>query len=260
MSSSRQPNLLRQIERDLLGEKSLETVLRKLVLLGGNAGSPELRAWASMELRGYSRDDDLPSYRAVNAPLQIGGAVPGGIVRHETIGAMDIPDFARDDISEVVPLRMGVREIQSMVNQHSDDRMVKLQPPGAADLVSYMNGTRQMNGRITSLYWSVSTIALDGVLDQIRTRLAELIAELRSGIPQGQLLPTPTQAANAVNIVINGRGNRVSIAQATDGGSITAQPEKEIPRFWTTARLIGATVVGLATVLATVLAVLQFPF
>ena len=31
----------------------------------------------------------------------------------------------------------------------------------------------------------------------------ELIAELRSATPQGQNLPTPTQAANAVNFVIN---------------------------------------------------------
>ncbi|MHD0175200.1 hypothetical protein ACNQUF_11850 [Corynebacterium diphtheriae] len=52
-----------------------------------------------------------------------------------------------------------------------------------------MNGTREMNGHITALYWSVSTIALAGVLDQIRTRLAELIAELRLRNPTG---PEPT--------------------------------------------------------------------
>lgn len=248
---------MRQIERDLLDEKPLDTLLRKLILLGGNAGSPELRTWASMELRGYARVDELPAYRKINAPLQIDGTVPGGIVRHETIGSMDIPDFAREDISEVVPLRMGVSEIHSMVNQHRSDRIVKLQPPGGPDLVTYINGTRTMNGHITSLYWSVSTIALEGVLDQIRTRLAELIAELRSGTPQGQALPTPAQAANAVNFVINGRGNRVSIAQATDGGSVTA-PENDSPRFWTTARIVGAGIVGLATVVATVLALIQF--
>ena len=99
-----------QIERDLLDEKPLDTLLRKLILLGGSAGSPELRNWASVELRGYGRDAELPLYRTVSAPLQIDGTVPGGIVRHETIGAMDIPDFARDEINEQVPLRMGVSE------------------------------------------------------------------------------------------------------------------------------------------------------
>lgn len=248
-----------QIERDLLDEKPLDTLLRKLILLGANAGSPELRDWAALELRGYERDTELPAYRTVPAPLQIDGAVPGGIVRHETISAMEIPDFARDDVSEHVPLRMGVKEIHSMVDQHQHDRMVKLQPPGAADLVTYMNGTRQMNGHITALYWSVSTIALAGVLDQIRTRLAELIAELRAATPPGLNLPTPTQAANAVNLVINGRGNRVSIAQAADGSTIAPAPEEVKPRFWTIAKVIGAVIVGLATIAGTIIAAFQLP-
>ena len=54
----RPPDLMAQIERDLLDEKPLDTLLRKLILLGGSAGSPELRNWASVELRGYGRDAD----------------------------------------------------------------------------------------------------------------------------------------------------------------------------------------------------------
>lgn len=247
-----------QIERDLLNEKPLDTLLRELILLGGNAGSPELRAWAAQELRGYPRDDDLPAYRKISAPLQIDGAVPGGIVRHETIGSLDIPDFARDEIKEIVPLRMGVNEIQSMVSQHRNDRMVKLQPPGAADIVTYINETREMNGHIVALYWSVSTIALEGVLDQIRTRLAELIAELRSITPAGQSLPTAAQAANAVSIVVNGRGNRVHIAQAAEGGTVAVPHEDETKPFWTRAKVLGAALVGLATIVSTGIALVQY--
>jgi hypothetical protein len=260
MSTKKPTDLMGQIERDLMAEKPLDTLLRKLILLGGNAGSPELRAWASMELRGYSNDEELPSYRTVNAPLQIDGSVPGGIIRHRSISSMDLPDFARVEIDELVPLRMGVRELHSMVSQHGGDRVVKLQPPGAALLVGYMNRESDMNGRIDSLYWSVSTIALEGVLDQIRTRLAELIAELRSGTASGQILPTPAQAANAVSFVINGRGNRVSIAQATEGSVITPPHEESAPRFWTRARVVGAALVGLATIAGTVLTALQLSF
>lgn len=246
-----------EIERDLLAEKPLDTLLRKLILLGGNTGSPELRAWASMELRGYSNDDDLPSYRKVNAPLQIDGWLPGASVRHQSISTMDLPDFVRGEIDELVPLRMGVRELHSMVNQNHGDRTVKLQPPGAALVVSYMNGEGGRNVHIEALYWSVSTIAVDGVLDQVRTRLAELIAELRSGTAAGQELPTPAQAANAVNLVINGRGNRVNIAQATDGGVVEGQPDQAFRPFWTRARLLGAGIVGIATIIGTVLAGIQ---
>ncbi|PPF34952.1 hypothetical protein C5E05_13980 [Pseudoclavibacter sp. AY1H1] len=82
-----------------------------------------------MELRGYEKSAELPSYRKVAAPLQIDGTVPGGITRHQTIGSMGIPDFARDAINEIVALRMGVREIHSMVDQHQKDHLVKLQLP-----------------------------------------------------------------------------------------------------------------------------------
>jgi hypothetical protein len=258
VSVSRQVrDLMQRIENGILKEKPLDTLLRELILLGSNSGSPELRAWASLELRGYGKGDHLPSYRKVNAPLQIDGSVPNGIVRHQTIGSMDIPDFARDEISEVVPLRFGVKEIQSMVDQHRSDRIVKLQPPSAADLVTYMNMTQEMSGHINALYWSVSTIALEGVLDQIRTRLAELIAELRSGTPVGQALPTPAQAANAVNLVINGRGNRVSIAQAAEGGTAAVGGDVDDRTFWTRARLAGAIVVGVATVAGTIFTAIQ---
>ncbi len=172
---------------------------------------------------------------------------------------MDLPGFVADDIGETVPLTMGVREIQSMVAQHYDDRLIQLTPPGAALVVRYMNGTSNLRGQITSLYWTVSTVALEGVLDQIRTRLAELIAELRSATPQGQALPTPTQAANAVNFVINGRGNRVSISQASGGSTVTTSPTDSEPRFWTRAKLVGAAVVGLATIAGTAIAALQLP-
>lgn len=258
MSIKAPKDLMGQIERDLLAEKPLDNLLRKLILLGGNAGSAELRDWASAELRGYRNEDVLPSYRKVNAPLQIDGTVPNGVVRHQTISTMDLPDFVDGELDELVPLRMGVREIQSMVDLHSTDRIVKLQPPGAALVVRYMNGPGNSNSHITALYWSVSTIALEGVLDQVRTRLAELIAELRSGTPQGQSLPTPTQAANAVNFVVNGRGNRVSITQAAHGSTVTSQPEETDPRFWTRARVVGAAVVGLATISGTIITALQF--
>ncbi|PPF34953.1 hypothetical protein [Pseudoclavibacter sp. AY1H1] len=123
-----------------------------------------------------------------------------------------------------------------------------------------MNGTQQMNGRLTELYRSVTTSTLEGAFDQIRTRLAELTAELRSGTPQGQALPRPIQAANAVNLVINGKGNWVSIAQASDGGVATTSQEGVHSGFWTKARIVGVSIVGLATITATVIAMVQCPF
>jgi hypothetical protein len=240
-------------------DKPLDHILRKLILLGGRVGSPELREWASQELRGYSPADDLPAYRRVSAPIQIDGLVPGGMIHHETISVLDLPDFAQDEISESMPMTWGVHQIQSAVASNRHDPLVQLQVPGAALLAKYMNGTTA-HGRVTAIYWSVSTVALEGVLDQIRTRLAELIAELRAATPSGQALPTAAQASNAVSVVVNGWGSRVSIAQASGGSSIVVGELSETMTgrpFWTRARTIGAACVGLATITGTVFAALQ---
>jgi len=61
--------LLEQIEQDVLTSQPLADTLRKCVVLGGKAGSVELREWATRELRGYDAKDDAPDYRTVGAPI-----------------------------------------------------------------------------------------------------------------------------------------------------------------------------------------------
>ena len=58
--------LLDEIESDLLNSKPLADVLRKVIVLGGRAGSGALRDWASLELNGYAgSDEQIPPYRGV---------------------------------------------------------------------------------------------------------------------------------------------------------------------------------------------------
>lgn len=257
MSLFRQPSVLEKIEDDILTDKPLATILRKVVLMGGQIGSAELRAWASSELRGYRDGEELPRYRTVRAPLHIDGTVPGGIVHHQPISATDLPDFARPDVDEAVPLRLGVAELARAVDDYRDERVVKMQMPGAAILVKVMN-SQMSTGRVVDLYWAVSTVALAGVLDQIRSRLAELVAELRSVTPAARDLPTAQQATHALSVVVRGRGSRVTVAQATTGGTVTVQPTDEgaeaAAGFWTTARSVGAGVVGIFTIAGVLIA------
>jgi AbiTii len=55
--------LLAEVQRDAPdGNVPLADTLRKLIALGGQAGSVQLREWASRELRGYQGSDvELPS-------------------------------------------------------------------------------------------------------------------------------------------------------------------------------------------------------
>jgi hypothetical protein len=255
--------LLNQIEGDLLSEKPIAGLLRKLLLLGGQVRSKELRDWASSELRGYSPDDDLPPYRSVPATIQMDGMTAYASVKGQRLGVSELPDFAAEHISERVQLPQGVGEIEALARHAlGGDQSVKLSLPGSRELARFMEQDAGGGIHIDSIYWRVSTVAIEGVLDQIRTRLVELMAEMRSLTPSSQEIPDPEQAAAAVNVVLRGKNHRVVIntingaANSTNRIAVAPDGERE-SEFWTTSRRIGAAAVGIATIAGVVVGILE---
>ncbi|WP_432127507.1 hypothetical protein [Streptomyces sp. bgisy082] len=260
----RERTLLAQIEQDVLDDtKPLAGALRKCVVLGGHAGSAALRDWAQRELRGYHGVDlaDVPSYRIVVAPLKIDAALPTGFVRGQQISPEQLPEFARDQISNELPLRMGIGELEAAARRVSgSDDVLKLQHAQAAELVRFMNhdiGNPRQN--ITELYWAVASPALMGVLDQVRTALADLVGELRATMsPADDTLPTSEQIGQALNVAVYGNRSRVVVTGAQASGESTASvvpaADEEPGLFGTTGRRIGGVLVGLATVAGTAIA------
>ncbi|MDQ1357613.1 MAG: hypothetical protein QOG44_1986 [Acidimicrobiaceae bacterium] len=106
---------------------------------------------------------------------------------------------------------------------------------------------------INALYWSVSSITLRGIVDQVRTSVIELVAEIRAGIPDDTAVPSRALADQAVNIAVHGKKSRLTIttAQASAGGTTSIAPvEQPGSPFWTRTRRMGAFVAGTASVLA----------
>lgn len=256
----RPPTLLTEIERELLDGKPIADVLRKLIVLGGRAGSSELREWASQELRGYSGSDTLPDYRQVPALIRLDGVTASAIIRGQTISPLALPEVAHGYITNLAPLPQGIGEIESLAN--AADGAVKIALPGHSELAGIMNAeSSEQFQRINSIYWSISQTALVGVIDQVRTRLAELLAELRAATPADADGPTATQATNAVNVVVHGRGNHVQIAQASERATNSveqppAQSTTDAP-FWTLGKRVSAILVGAATIAGAIFAAIQ---
>lgn len=260
---ARHHDLITQIERDALDDHvPVATALRKCIVLGGKSGSGELRDWATRELKGYDRQDELPDYRIIRAALLVDGVNGNVHVTGQQIAASSIPEYARDHISETLELREGVGNLEALAKRSE----IKLQPPAASDLVRLMNNER--GGRfqhIISLYWSVAPAALEGVLDQIRTSLTQLVAELRATMAGHEDVPSAETASQAVRVVVTGKRAQVNVttAQASGtGATATIEPtdvgEQADLGFWTRSRKIGAFVVGAVTVIAGVLAIIQF--
>lgn len=211
--------LLGDIENDLLSDRPIADVLRKVVILGGRAGSAELRDWASQELKGFS---------GVEA-----------------------------EVPEALPIRVGVGELEAWV-QNGKPILIAL--PGADVIGDYFDRSSDNPfQKIHRIYWSVSPAVIIGILDQVKTALAELIGELIAGTPGSRDVPTPEQAAQAVSVAISGsKGARVTVTSQQSGGSssFAVPPQDTEPTWWTRGRKVGAVVVGLFTIIGSIAAVL----
>lgn len=176
---------------------------------------------------------------------------------------IDLPEFARDDISDELPLTQGIGVIEDMIRQaDSKGGVLQLGPPAGAELARMM--THELGDpslHIERVYWSVSIVALRGVMDAVRTALAELVGELRAGMAEGEQAPSAELAEQAFQIAVRGNKNRVIVthARASDGGPAIAAPqmsESEESGFWTTTRRVWAAIGVLAGIVAAVAAVL----
>lgn len=244
-------DLLDEVERDVLDHTvPLAACLRKIIILGGKAGSEEMRAWASQELKGYDGIDDLPAYRKVRAPLQVDGINPRMHYQGHNISPSAIPDFAQESVNETLYLIQPIGELEEMWRRgQASDEPVKLSPAGGMDLVRYMNSQNSPYEQLLALYWSVSPVTFAGVVDRVRTTLAELLAEIRRITPPAAT-PTAEAVTQAVNVAVHGKARTVNVTtqQVASGSTLSspspAPPAPEESGFWTTGRKIGAAATG----------------
>jgi AbiTii len=220
--------LLDQIQTGALDSSvPLADTLRKVVALGGETGSEELRGWASRELRGYGGSDvELPEYRRPAAPLKVDAFKFNAQITGQSISPRQLPDFVAEKLREEVPLSAGIGEIEAMLKRAREgDGSVKLMPPMAQDIVRYMNHEIQNHPQgdpyqqITELYWVVSQVTLEGVVDQVRTTLVELVAEMRAEMSDEVDTPPAEIADRAVQYVVTGKRPTINVTNTSVSGS-----------------------------------------
>jgi len=243
-------SLLDKINREAM-DGDLKRALRLCMQLGGETGSEALREWASLELLGYQGQEELPDYRKVYAPLQIDGFTGGGYVTKQTISPFWLPDFARDTITEEVLLVQSTPQLIELEHDAREEGAIRLMPPGAADLVTYMNHqSDNPYQQIDRMYWTVTRSVLQGVIENIRSRLVALVAEMKAGLEPGQKLPSAEIANQAVEVAVHGDKARVKVKQTGHKVTITHGDQKG----WLRRTLeVGAGVAGIAIVVITVL-------
>lgn len=258
---SRHLSLFDEIERDALkSDIPIADTLRKVMALGGQVGSTELREWASRELRGYSNSGvELPGYRKPGAVIKANAVNPRFQITGQQISPQAFPEGVREHIHEEVALGQGIGEIEAMARRAGEDGgSVRLTLPGAQDLARLMDheiGEPYQN--ITALYWDLGQTAIEGVVDQVRTTLVELVAEMRATMPGSADRPTAAMADQAVHVAVHGDKARISVTAAQtvgEGHSVDAGPGEGRSRLWK----VGALLVGAATVAAALIGLAQW--
>jgi hypothetical protein len=207
-------SLLAEVQRDLLDAKPLADLLRKCILLGSQSGSAELRAWATKELKGYETLEELPDYRMAAAPIEMDAVTANTWIKGQTVAPSQLPEFARGKITNEVPLFTGVGELVSLYESaRSSGKSPQLSVPNweyIGQAIDAASGNPFQH--IQSIYWSLSPSVIAGVLDDIRTALTEIIAELNVVVPHDQALPTAEQATHAVHVAVSGGSPQFTIA------------------------------------------------
>ena len=198
------------MEDDVLDEnRRLAPILRQVIALGGQAHSQPLRTWALRELQGYEGTDvPIPDYRRIPAPLVMDGLTARFKFREQPVSSFDLPDFARDSLGDGIRFGKSVGQIESLIAGQPGDS-VRIAPPMAAELAVFMS--QNSHRQVLRLYWTVDPSALEGILDQVRTRLVQLVGELRAAMPHGQKDPTPDQVAQAVQSINITTGDKSSV-------------------------------------------------
>lgn len=256
---NREHSLLQQIEDEALSDSgNVASALRKCVALGGRASSSELRDWASKELHGYRPADDLPNYRVVPAVIKINATTIRARITGQRISPDQLPDVVQEHVDEKVELRDPLGQLEDLIARYrSSGDTIYLSLPGGADVARMMNyEIGDSYQQIIDVYWSVDPSAVTALVDQVRTTLVELVAELRAGLDDPMAIPSAELAAQAVNVAVYGQRSRVLVntAQSSADGKASVTPSEKTG--WPLWRKIGAFIVGLATVVAAIVAVI----
>lgn len=200
----------------------LPTLLRNVKIVASRIGAHDLDSWATSELNGYQRNEQLPVYRG---PFPV-------FVRGTWSGPMQssvISQVAPDGLDPAVwgelfsaSLREPVAELQSLATSEGDGEPASPWPPGA--VVEYNRLVENGQGGATINFHAlfaarqvIPRTQLLGVLDVIRTQVLNLALALErasddAGENGGPTVTDPAVGQAVGTFIVNVYGDGAHIS------------------------------------------------
>ncbi|MGW5259708.1 AbiTii domain-containing protein [Microbispora sp. NPDC004025] len=228
--SDRDKALIEQIEREVHDPNvPIANVLRLCVTLGGRTGSTALRDWATRELQGYPSEDDVPSYRVIGASLYIDNANRYGVNRiPQRISPQTLPKEIRESIREEVRFTEPIAVLEKRAGETEELRLTFGNSEQVAQFMTqegWKSGQIPQRQVVAGVYWLVNPVEIAGVVDQVRTALTVLVAELTTIADSDDAL-TAADADGALSravpgIEISGDNNTVVVNHGANAQNTT---------------------------------------
>ena len=202
--------LLKRIEDETLDGDVVKALLL-CQTLGGHAGSDSLRAWAEKELTGWPPDEYLPDYRMLTGAMIGHGTAPDGPVRMPIPTDM-LPQEILDSEVLAIPVYFSISQIQEMSRQ--DD--VATMPSHSGTLANLLNERNQGSAVLGQVHLHCPGSAYGGIVTTVRTKLINLVADLRRSLPDAatiddeQVSAAVSKAADSL-VVVKGDHNAVTV-------------------------------------------------
>lgn len=236
----------------------LTETLRLCIALGGRLGSPELTSWAEAELDGYTRDDELPEYRKLRAPLKMNYV--NGL--HQVTGQEVTPfylDASLQPRMNDVTIGEPISALEAFLSV-GPNNVITISATGRFAPVIFRKVLDNEFLSISAVYWEVSQPAIAAILDRVRTRLVSMVAKFDAEVSKPGA-SAATAAQQAINVVAE-RGATVHVTNSGSGDAVASSGSSSIQsrqtpqtsdsssggwwNWWKTTAAIVVSVLGLA--------------
>lgn len=156
-------SLVLELQREAMNSNSsMSDVLRKAMVVATKLKVQDLKAWVETELKGYTKDQEIPSYRKVNGTLkawnQYNGWIPV-IVRHSELSEK----LSKRSIAQ------PISELESLIQQKDAGGVLQVPLPHEWLMKFFADSEEFRLGMVPTLIVDKSQI--EGILDAVRNEI-----------------------------------------------------------------------------------------
>jgi hypothetical protein len=192
------PMLIDDIIQLLSDEQaSLTDALLKTKLLLHQINKKELTGWVNNELNGYPKDAEIPDYRILETRVRGDLIAPGWTASGQLLPIQHLEPAYREKLE-----RSEIRESLALVQELStkgQGTIRRVFPPEAYATLGSNLGGRWV---VQSAWCEISTLAVQNILIQVRSRLLDFMLDLKGTIGQATNEAELKQNARSVDATV----------------------------------------------------------